>query len=279
MKGDSFMKQNNEYLEEIEFTSQPTIPITESKKLKGIVSHDDFYSRYILPDKQSEEWDKSIISLLTKPKQLAFVLRQNKARLNFFETNSLFLINYFGSNDIPDKQKLAQLRNLKTSPEVQNIIVDGNNLIIVKKDGSYMSSSILSKTFDWLGGDEKLQSSSRNKDSHRSTLALAKKLPFESTVVTGKVAGLTTKSSYLHSWLEAIVDGKAVVIDYTMNAIMNKSGYYALRQASSISRIDSYNLKSDEELISPLRESKQLSLKEYLIYRDAIISALENEEV
>lgn len=270
------MKKNNEILEELEFTSSPATPTSNSKMLRGVVSHDEFYKKYILPDKQSEEWDKSVVSLLTKPKQLAFLLKQNKTRLNSFETNALFLVNYFGSTDIPDKHKLAQLRTLKNSPDVQDILVDGNNLIIIKKDGSYINSTILSKTFNWLNDDERLKSSLRTKDSHRSSLALAKKLPFESTLVTGKIAGLTTKSRFLHSWIEAIVDGKSVVIDYTMNSIMNKSAYYSLRQATSISRIDSHDLSRDEELTLPLRAEKQLSLKEYLVYRDIIIEALEN---
>ena len=134
----------------------------------------------------------------------------------------------------------------------------------------------MSKTFAWLANDETLKSSNRSKYSHSAALSLAKKLPFECTVVTGKVSGLTNKSKYLHSWIEAIVDGKSVVIDYTMNSIMNKYGYYALRQASSISQIDSHDLLRDEELTLPLQTQKQLSLKEYLVHRDIIIDALEN---
>jgi len=271
------MVYNNEVvLEEIESSVNPQKQKTEKKH--NLVNHDEFYKTYILPDKKSEEWDKSISSLLVRPKQLAYVLHKNKAKLNEFETNALFFISSFGSADVQDKVKLMQLKNLKNLPEVSDINVDGNTLTITKEDGTILRSTILSKTFGWFNTDELLETSSRSKLSHHKAIMVAKRLPFESQVVTGRVAGLTTKSKYLHSWVEAIVDGKSVVIDYTMNSIMNKSGYYALRQASSISRIDSYDLKRDEELTAPLRESKQLSLKEYLIYRDSIISALESEE-
>ena len=51
------MTYNNEIIEEIELNPTSSAPNSNSSKLKGIVSHDEFYKKYILPDKHSEEWD------------------------------------------------------------------------------------------------------------------------------------------------------------------------------------------------------------------------------
>ena len=133
-------------------------------------------------------------SLLARPKQLAFMLHQNGAKLKTFETNALFLISSFGSNDISDKQKLAQLANLKNDPAVESITVKDNTLTITKKDGTIIESTILSNTFGWLDSDESLKTSKRSKLSHQKSMMIAKHLPFESTLVTGRVCGLTSKS-------------------------------------------------------------------------------------
>ena len=137
---------------------------------------------------------------------------------------------------------------------------------------------VLSKTLDWLSADRLLESSARENKSHEKSMELARNLNSPNTLVTGWVAGLTSKSKYPHSWVETTLDGNEVVIDYTMNAIVNKDGYYALRYATPVSKINNVEIEKDLELVTPLINNNELSGLEYLVYRDSIIEALKESE-
>lgn len=93
------------------------------------------------------------------------------------------------------------------------------------------------------------------------------------TVVTGFIYGYTDKSKFLHSWIELTYKGEEYVIDGTLNAMINKEGYYLLKHAQPITKIPDDVLQSDLE--NHLEKLQGLPFELYLVYRDEIINGLE----
>lgn len=92
------------------------------------------------------------------------------------------------------------------------------------------------------------------------------------TVVTGFIYGYTDKSRFLHSWIELTYKGEEFVIDGTLNAMINKEGYYLLKHAQPITKIPDETLQSDLE--NHLEKLQELPFELYLVYRNEIINGL-----
>lgn len=132
--------------------------------------------------------------------------------------------------------------------------------------------------------------------SVKGSKVLNKYFNLKNQVVTGYAYFNTEKSQYLHSWIEFEKNGKEYALDSTMNAIMNKEGYYLLehiKEEEIISKIDGKTIEKDMELyykILPFRpenyfyfsdeEERQdihtaIDIKTYLTSRDELIKDLE----
>ncbi len=94
-------------------------------------------------------------------------------------------------------------------------------------------------------------------------------------LVTGYVYGYSDKSYFLHSWVEANIKGKQYVIDGTLNAIINKEGYYLMQHAKPISTITSKDLLLDQ---SYLEKIKSVPLEVYYVFRNEIINDLNKNQ-
>lgn len=99
------------------------------------------------------------------------------------------------------------------------------------------------------------------------SLEISLSLNFPNEVVTGFIYGISDKVKYLHSWIEFNKDGNEYVIDYTMNVIMNKEGYYFIRQAEELSRISNQDILFDSKI--------SINSKVYLVFRHEIMKELE----
>lgn len=97
-------------------------------------------------------------------------------------------------------------------------------------------------------------------------------------VVTGFVTGYTDKSTYLHSWVETKLHNKDVVIDYTLNAIINKEGYYLFRHVKLINKINSEQIIKDYEKYSDIFNQLDIHSAAYNIFRDEMIRDLEKRK-
>lgn len=103
-------------------------------------------------------------------------------------------------------------------------------------------------------------------------------LGFDNDVVTGIVHGITDKSEYLHSWIEAKIYGEDVVIDFTMNAIINKEGYYRFRHAKEIERISANTLRDDYKKYGDVITMIDAHSAFYNLFRDEYIKDLQKND-
>ena len=99
----------------------------------------------------------------------------------------------------------------------------------------YVEEDTFKKANDLKHYDEILQKiETRNHKCHAlsmdAVIILKTYLGLDTTLVTGYNSYYVPNNKYLHSWLETEKNGQIYVIDSTSNTVMNKEGYYLLRQ-------------------------------------------------
>jgi len=101
-------------------------------------------------------------------------------------------------------------------------------------------------------------------------------LGLNNEIVTGHIYGYTDISRFLHSWVEFNYQGKDYVVDGTLNAMINKEGYYLIRKAEPITFIPYLTLREDVLKYSSI--NKMLPLPDYYINRENVISDFDKEK-
>ena len=95
-------------------------------------------------------------------------------------------------------------------------------------------------------------------------------LGLSNEIVTGYIYGYSDKSKFLHSWVETTINGEEYVIDGTLNAMINKEGYYLMQYAKPITKISDVVLKSD--LKNYMDKLQTFPLPVYYVFRNEIIN-------
>ncbi|MBQ8444717.1 MAG: hypothetical protein IJX25_05140 [Clostridia bacterium] len=81
-------------------------------------------------------------------------------------------------------------------------------------------------------------------------------------IVSGYCTMQSKKMPFPHTWVELEHQGKAWCIDFTLNEVMNKEGFYKLYNPQGIIEIDNMTLKEDLRL----RERTSLDDKDIRMY-------------
>lgn len=115
-------------------------------------------------------------------------------------------------------------------------------------------------------------------NSHYFAIDLATSLNQNAVVVTGFVNGVTTISKNLHSWVETELDGEEVVLDMTINSVVNKEHYYSHRNVEVINSVSNADLKKDGETVYPYIKDKKLSYAAYLTCREEVLTKINESE-
>lgn len=108
-----------------------------------------------------------------------------------------------------------------------------------------------------------------------NSFELANTLGLKCNLVTGTVKGIVDKADFLHSWVETTLHGEEVVIDYTMNAIINKEGYYKFRHACAMEKISVDSIVDDSVKYGEIFDLIGIKTSMYNIFRDEIIHDFE----
>lgn len=231
---------------------------------------EEYNRKYKARDEQSEVWDKTL-GAFEDTFGLALLLHSNKTRLRTLENDITTLIDYSTSTDVFDDAKIMQLDKVKSNPNIKSVGVSKNQIIITKTDGTVIDSRTLSEAFPWLKKDNEITTANRSGKCHEKSVELLLKTK-DSKIVTGQIYTASTKSKYVHSWVETTIDNKPVVLDYTLNAIINKDGYYSLFEPEVVSKISKQEFVEDlKSICSTKQQSHDLTLKEYLLFHDRVM--------
>ena len=148
------------------------------------------------------------------------------------------------------------------------------------EDGKKIEFSLLSQYLDDFAdvsskAIKDLENYKRVGKCHIGSILTSAILKDKNYVVSGYTNNL---GRYLHSWIEADIGKKEVVMDYVMNAIMNKEGYYYLKNPIEINRIhQSTIIKDRKNMILAKIGEIGLGDKEYVFFRDEILKDMERE--
>lgn len=132
----------------------------------------------------------------------------------------------------------------------------------------------LSDVIPELNTDGDLVNWNRIGKCHTKSREISSRLEISNEVVTGYFHTIADVTRYLHSWVEFSKSGEDYVIDYTMNVVMNKKGYYSLGHIKELCRIRNNEIISDFPLFSQFAD---LPLKIYLVFRHEMAKEIEQK--
>lgn len=220
-------------------------------------------------------FDDAVRALQSNPELLHEVLAENNAKSYVFEHTLTTLIKNYGTPGT-DGWEFNQMANLlRLHSEVKSISASNHSLKISLADGTEIKSSLLSESANINA--EQLAEFQNNYSNEQSALLVAMMLKTPSRIVIGKTGNLSSKSAQIHTWVEASPNGKDWVYDMSLNAIINKQGYYRLRHAEPVSVIPFSTVKEDLAKLNPYIKNGKISLKEYLIFRDDVMELLSEQ--
>jgi len=208
--------------------------------------------------------------------------------------NIKYWINKWTQSESKDNNKEYIIQKLKRMDDyVTDVRVENNNkfnipeLIIETKNGPIkvlqlserypklkkvsLETEYATKLFS------EIESEKRNGHCFDFAYYLTLMIPLDTKLTTGYVYGFCDKAMFLHSWVETTIDGEEYVIDGTLNAIINKEGYYLMEHAKTINQIDKNTFLDDlnkYEIINNV----DIPLEAYYVFRDEIIKDLERNQ-
>ena len=149
---------------------------------------------------------------------------------------------------------------------------------IIAKDNTPIQFIKLTDFIPSLDEDvkERLHSSQRSGHCHWDSIHLAENLGIPNKIISGYCTMQSKKMPYPHTWVELELKGKEWILDFTMNEVMNKEGYYKLHNPQNIIEIDSATLIED------LKLRKRTSLEDkdirmYLFYPNEAREIMQEE--
>ena len=149
---------------------------------------------------------------------------------------------------------------------------------LTTKDGSYVRFIQLTDFIPTLDEDikKRLHTMQRAGHCHWDSIHLAKNLEIPCNVISGYCTMQSKKMAYPHTWVELEHQDREWVIDFTMNVVMNKDGYYRLFNPQNTIAID------NTTLIEDLKLRKRTSLNDedirmYLFHPNEAREAMQEE--
>lgn len=238
-----------------------------------------FKELYIVPDEKSEEWDNRLFELGLQGNIEGLDKHLDAVNELYFEERQIYTaINKFTLNTVPKEEKMRLFNMLKNEEFVDELEILGSNVMIKTKDAKIIASKLSGMIPTLCKEDEDIETERRKGNCHQKSMKISKSLGVTNDVVTGYIFGYSDKAKYLHSWVEFNFRGRDVVIDYTLNILMNKEGYYYMQHAIPISRISDKKIREDNETIRKFGKVGYFNLKEYLVFRDEIMHDFEKNK-
>lgn len=123
---------------------------------------------------------------------------------------------------------------------------------------------------------ERLHSPKRFGHCHWDSIHLSEHLQMPNRVVSALCTAQSKKMQYPHSWVELEYKGKEWVLDFTMNDVMNKEGFYKLYNPQKIVSIDNSTLIEDIKLMKKT-SLRYDDIRMYLFHPDEAREVMQEE--
>ena len=166
------------------------------------------------------------------------------------EANHLYMDEYFifeiiiklNNEDLTEAKKNKLIDQLNKSKIVKFVSTKGE-YIEINTRANCIKIAKLSDVVKEIKKDKNSKESIERKDKY-SSVYVSQVLPFQNSIVMGYVCGICDKSRRMHTWVEFKNNNKEeFVVDYEDNTIYNKEGFYFLKHAEVIKKVDSDELR------------------------------------
>lgn len=244
-----------------------------------MISKKEFNAKYIKPSLDSQKWDDRYRMLSKSNDIIAFVEHLQTATEFYFDDSYICaVIKNFTYSNTTNERKISLVDMLISKGYISSAQTTDNATTFTKPNGKTITFIPLTEVFPNIRFREELESNERSGRCHQGSLDLSQfEFDFEHSVVTGYTCNISNKSRYLHSWIETNLNGIDVVVDYTMNAIIDKNAYYDFMHAEPITKIAGTDVKQDIPLV--LRSKyKGYDNRMYLLFRDEMMSEIKNKQ-
>ena len=191
-----------------------------------------------------------------------------------------YKINKWTQNDLSELEKKEMLEKLK---EIKDYVIDVKiesnekfnvpEVIIETTDGiirAIQFSAFRPKVKEIISN---IEDETRYGNCYKFAFYISVGIPFENYLTTGYIYGYSDKAKYLHSWVEVNIDGEDYVIDATLNAMVNKEGYYLIENAKPINKISKQTLINDLDNYKII-DNENIPVEVYYVFRNEIIEEL-----
>ena len=211
---------------------------------------------------------------------IKYLKQVGATELDMDNNNIKYRISEWTKNSLSNKEKIAFLNELRDLGDyILDIKVEKNekfNLPEVKIETT--KGIIQAIQFSSVAPEVKnlfpfIESDKRFGNCYDFAYNISLNLGVPNQIVTGYIYGYSDKSKFLHSWVESTINDEEYVIDGTLNAMINKDGYYLMQHAKPITKISDSVLKSD--IKNHLDVMQTMPMEVYYVFRNEIVNDLE----
>ncbi|MBP3581732.1 MAG: hypothetical protein J6J33_03155 [Clostridia bacterium] len=243
-----------------------------------MISKKEFHAKYIKPSLESQKWDDKYRTLSKSNDIMAFIGHMQTATEFYFDDAYICaVIKNFTFSSVTEERKNSLAERLIKDGHIVSAEINDDSVQFVKPNGTNITFVPLTQIFPNLRYKKELESDERSGRCHQGSLNLSQfEFDFEHSVVTGDTYNLSNKSKYLHTWIETTLGGEEIVIDYTMNAAINKAAYYEFMHAKPINTISGENVKHDIPIVLTSKYGNTDN-RMYLLFRDEMMAEIENK--
>lgn len=239
------------------------------------------------PFDKSQELDNTFAKISEEEglkKGIDYLISKGATKLDMDSYEILYYINEYTKNKYSEEEKENIILNLKKKEKyIKNVTIGFNKHFKLKEalietteeTIKVMQFSSLESTIKELLPE--IDTDDRIKKCFNYAYEISRHIGIKNEIVTGYIYGYTDISKFLHSWIEINYKGQDYVIDGTLNAIINKEGYYALRHAEPLTKISNETLEND--IKNYLSKIGTFGLPTYWVFRDEIIKDFEKKEI
>lgn len=179
-------------------------------------------------------------------------------------------IDYVMMNQHDNQQKREKASYVSMLGIVKRFMLYRDGLIIETHNGQRCEIQPLSPIVEDEKIAKKLVTEERRNDCHNGSWELMESLSNikDKKLVSGFIKGSSNESVYPHTWIEFVDDGEEKVIDYTLNAVMNKEFYYTLRSIDreNICEIFESDFQNEKPVVENMCKNDNLDKRIYLIF-------------
>ena len=231
----------------------------------------NFNELFIYPEDEGMNWRNMFFELGKKGDKDSLTKMFDDANELYFEESKILeaLSNF--TKDLPIDEKTKLLKNL-SKDDNYNVEIHKSH-IRIESDNIKIDALTLSDVFEELKTIyPEIETKQRFGNCHIRSIEISFLIKDPNKVVTGFIYDISDKIKFLHSWVETSINNTDVVIDFTMNIIINKNAYYKLQHAEPLNSISDKDLIKDNDFIHFFSQNvNSVNIKEYLLFRDEII--------